>query len=81
MGLGEMREKIREQKDFINFISENRYDFKVLAYKIFCFGKRDHKLEQEDLHPWQIEELERLSYHLKTQIQDSRFISGFIPIT
>ena len=50
---------------FYKLLDENRFDFVALAYIIFPFGEKDHELEQEDLYPWQIEELIKLSEHLK----------------
>ena len=64
-------------KIFKEHLAENRYDFCKLVYTIFPFGQKGHELEHMAPYDWQMEELRRLSNHLKnpiTRYQTYRFI-------
>lgn len=50
---------------FEQMLAANRYDMVKLAYLIFGFGEKNTDMEYIHLYAWQIEELERLSVHLK----------------
>ena len=50
---------------FKRLIHENRYDLHKLVYIIFPFGEKGHELEHMAPYDWQIEEMFKLSQHLK----------------
>jgi hypothetical protein len=59
---------VSEQEDialFSKLIDENRYDFVKLAYLVFPFGEKGHALEHMNPYRWQIEEMNKISAHLK----------------
>lgn len=60
--------KIEDIKEFETLVQLHKYDYVKLAYLIFGFGEVG--TDMKDIHPydWQIEELEKLSAHLRNPL-------------
>lgn len=60
-------------KEFELLLQTHRYDYVKLAYLIFGFGEPGTDMEDIHLYTWQIEELEKISKHLRNPL--TRYIT------
>lgn len=63
----------QEIEQFEEILALNRYDYVKLAYLIFRFGEPGTDMEDIHLYSWQIEELDKLSKHLRNPL--TRYIT------
>lgn len=57
-----------EIKEFEYLVQLHKYDFVKLAYLIFGFGEPGSDMEDIHLYDWQIEELDKISAHLRNPL-------------
>lgn len=66
-------------KDFLDAIERYRYDLHKLIFVIFPFGEKGTPLEHKMPYPWQLEELKRLSDHLRNP--ETRYLAYYLAVS